>query len=206
MSRLFCSCRAERIFHRSNAASGRPSHDATCRPLLKLFASPIEATRALSDRSNARDLRQFSTCITVTVPLQNFPLELDDLIIKLLEVVHQPLNKLTERAGQIVDASSSRSGTRCAIFEMPCGTISPNCTEQTTNLVGLCSSRFHEAFSHPAHRKHGLLLNALDRHEPHVGARNRLANCLRVRCVTLFVLTYGLTNCGAISRTVCPKP
>ena len=50
----------------------------------------------------------------------------------------------------------------------------------------------------------GLLICLLDRHETHVGALHRFADRLAIGS-TCWVLTYGRTYCGGISRTSWPK-
>ena len=52
--------------------------------------------------------------------------------------------------------------------------------------------------------QHGLLIGALDRHEPHVGARHRLTDRRRIERIVLAPLDIGLDVAAAISPTSCP--
>ncbi len=68
----------------------------------------------------------------------------------------------------------------------------------------LFSYTIDEAALARAQRQYPLLLDVLDRHEPHVGQLTGSQIASASATSFLLLLTYGLTNWGAIRRTVCP--
>jgi hypothetical protein len=49
-----------------------------------------------------------------------------------------------------------------------------------------------------------LLGDGFNGHEPHVGARNRFVDCLRVVSIVFMAFNIRFNKLGAINLTVCP--
>ena len=60
--------------------------------------------------------------------------------------------------------------------------------QQTSDLISLRRTGFHERVASTVQREHGLLLHVLDRHEPHIRPSNCFADRLGVSNVILIVL------------------
>ncbi len=104
-----------------------PSQAATCRPLSKLFASPIDGDqRTGGDRADARDLLELPAELAAAMPRLDLGLELVDLPIQLLEVLEQATRSA---AGTSPAARCSHlRAARHALGDVsdPCGMIRPN--------------------------------------------------------------------------------
>ena len=78
--------------------------------------------------------------------------------------------------------------------------------QQAENLVGLRRPRLDEALPRSVQRQHRLLLAVLDRTKRMFGRLTASQIASASAASFLLVFTYGFTNCGAISLTVCPRP
>jgi hypothetical protein len=120
-------------------------------------------------------------------------------------MIKQPVNESPEQPWKLIGRVFNQLRYAGGDESYALGNDYPVLRKQSPNLVGLSRSRFDESLSHPMQRQNRLLLDIFDGNKAHCRARNGLADRLRISDVVLVALTYGLTNCGAIKRTVCPR-
>ena len=103
----------------------------------------------------------------------------------------QSLDQLSQRGRQLVACILEQGRHPLGHVADASGHDQSELAEQATNLVALRGARLHEALSHPVQREHGLLLDALDRHEAHVRSPHRFADRLGVGDIVLVALHVG---------------
>ncbi len=148
--------------------------------------------RAGRDQSNAGYLLQLARQGVGAVPCPNLHFHLGYLPVQFLEVLQQALHQFPERTRQFFFRFVEQHRHALVEVRYPLRQDQSEFTQQAANLVGLRRSRLHQPLPHPVQRQHRLLLNILDRHEPHVRTSNHFADRLGVGRIVLVRLDVRL--------------
>ena len=123
------------------------------------------------------------------MPRLNLRLEFIDLAIEFFEVIQQALHEYTKRSWQFVAGIFNQLWDKRSNVADALRDDDSKFAKEATDLVALRRARFKKPLSHMVQCEHALLLDILDRHEPHVWPTDGLAYCLSVCSIILLVLT-----------------
>jgi hypothetical protein len=136
------------------------------------------------------------------VPGLDQRLEFPDLTVEFLEVFHQALYQHAKGSGQLVGSIFDERWHPLGNMRDPLRDNQPELTEKTAYLLA-CAVR---ARTKPCRTR---CSESTDCCSMFLTGTKRIfgratASQIASAASFLFVFTYGLTNCGAISRSVCP--
>ena len=138
------------------------------------------------------------------MPGLNLRFKFSTLVIKLFEMIQQALNKYAKGARQLVAGILNQFWNARTNIVDALWNDDSEFGEKAPYLIALRRASLHESLLHSVKCENGLLLDIFDGTKRMFGRPTASQIASASAKSFLFVLTYGLTKCGAIRRTVCP--
>ena len=160
--------------------------------------------RAGGDGADAGDRLEPLAHFAAAMPLLDLAFEFSHLPIQFLEVLQQPVDQQPEAAWQVVAGIFDEQRDALVDVADALRNDQTELDQQTADLVCLGGARVDEALAGPCAATAPTAVRATSpaRSACSAGPRPRRSASASSESF-LLVLTYGLTNCGAISFTVC---